>query len=414
MCNAETFSTQGFHFNVLAYGVELVSNVDENGVKVVPDYSGDIIIPDKVSYDGQDYFVTQIASDAFEYSHDVTSVIMPKFLKIIKERAFRDCNKISRLVFNEGLVTIGADNFNGCPLTELILPSTVTKIGQYCFNSLPITSLNLPDNLQRIEVQCFSYCDNLKSVNIGKSLTVISPYFLLGCINLTEINISDKNERFKVENNSIIDMALQSLVRVPGGFIGKYIVPDVLKIETSAIGHCPYISEIIFNENLEEIDYVGCAWNDNVISVIIPDKVKTIGYESFAYNNKLETVTIGKSVNLVDIDAFSHCPMLKTITCLPQFPPETPGNITDEINYLYTNLRVPQSAKGAYFLQKYDWRKFVNSVIFDENSGIESVLQSNKTIIGRYNLDGIPVDESYKGVVILQLSDGSIVKKLSE
>lgn len=106
--------------------------------------------------------------------------------------------------------------------------------------------------------------------------------------------------------------------------------------------------------------------------------------------------------------------MLKTITCLPKFPPVTPGNITDEINYLYTTLRVPQSAKGAYFLQKYDWSKFVNYVVFDDNSGIEPISQSNKTILGRFNLDGIPVNESYKGIILIHLSDGSVRKTISE
>lgn len=66
-------------------------------------YSGDVVIPETVSYWGDTYTVTRIGRDAFLnnfYSNKVTSVTIPSTVTSIGKNAFNDCDKLEAIVFN--------------------------------------------------------------------------------------------------------------------------------------------------------------------------------------------------------------------------------------------------------------------------------------------------------------------------
>jgi hypothetical protein len=56
-----------------------------------PIYSGKIIIPEEVSYEGQTYKVTGIGESAFSGCTNLTSVVLPNSVKSIKNSAFYLC-----------------------------------------------------------------------------------------------------------------------------------------------------------------------------------------------------------------------------------------------------------------------------------------------------------------------------------
>lgn len=58
-----------------------------------------------------------------------------------------------------------------------------------------------------------------------------------------------------------------------------------------------------------------------------------------------------------------------------------------------------------------EWGRFKHIQGFDP-SGVENVETDKviKSIVGRYDLNGNPVDENYKGIVIIRFSDGSTEK----
>ena len=57
-------------------------------------YSGEVVIPETVEYQGTTYSVTSIRNSAFSICSDLTSVAIPNSVRSIGEEAFRDCSEL--------------------------------------------------------------------------------------------------------------------------------------------------------------------------------------------------------------------------------------------------------------------------------------------------------------------------------
>ena len=74
-------------------------------------YSGSVVIPESVTYNGKTYSVMSIGGMAFYGCSDLTSVTIP-----------------------ESVTSIGSSAFDGCSgLTSITIPNRVTYIGDYAF-----------------------------------------------------------------------------------------------------------------------------------------------------------------------------------------------------------------------------------------------------------------------------------------
>ena len=129
----------------------------------------DLVIPSKVTSDGQEYVVTEIADYAFYYNK-LWSVSLPETLTTIGNNAFTWCQNLKSVSLPEAVTTIGKGAFASCgSLTSVTLPTTLTEIGDYAF----------------------SYCTCLPSITLPETLTAIGSYAFEGCKGLTEINLPD-------------------------------------------------------------------------------------------------------------------------------------------------------------------------------------------------------------------------------
>ena len=93
----------------------------------------DLVIPSKVTSDGQDYVVTEIADYTFYYNK-LWSVSLPETLTAIGNNAFAKCPNLRSVELPETVTTIGKGAFASCQrLTSVTLPTTLTEIGDYAF-----------------------------------------------------------------------------------------------------------------------------------------------------------------------------------------------------------------------------------------------------------------------------------------
>ena len=106
-------------------------------------YSGDIVIPESISFNYSKYSVTSIGLWAFKECSDLTSVTIPNSVTSIGDYAFFYCNG----------------------LTSVTIPNSVTSIGDYAFWSCDgLTSVTIPNSVTSIGCYAFSFCINIENV----------------------------------------------------------------------------------------------------------------------------------------------------------------------------------------------------------------------------------------------------------
>ena len=99
------------------------------------DYSGAVVIPASVTYNGKTYSVISISDHAFYYCSSLTSITIPKSVTSIGEGAFALCSGLTSITIPNSVTSIGHRAFSGCSgLTSITIPNSVTNIGSYAFD----------------------------------------------------------------------------------------------------------------------------------------------------------------------------------------------------------------------------------------------------------------------------------------
>ena len=217
--------------NGLAYTVvdgirySLASGVAE--VLEQNDYvGGNIIIPAKITYKGEEYVVSEISSMAFNGCDSLKSITIPESVTEIDAGAFGDCSKLENIFVNEnntayksvdgilyskdgktlvrfpinkkiisftvpdGVTTIDISAFNrSIWLKTVTLPETVTAINDYAFYMCrALKKVNIPDGVKSISDNAFGSCSALESITIPVSVTSIGFHAFMNSSALTSIN----------------------------------------------------------------------------------------------------------------------------------------------------------------------------------------------------------------------------------
>lgn len=116
----------GIYYNIITKGnVAEVTSGDNK-------YSGNVVIPEMISYEGNDYSVSSIGKESFYYCTELTSVIIPNSVISIGSGAFDHCSMLTSIIIPNSVVSISSGAFNGCiGLTSIDIPNSVTSLGEY-------------------------------------------------------------------------------------------------------------------------------------------------------------------------------------------------------------------------------------------------------------------------------------------
>ena len=96
------------------------------------EYSGNVVIPESVTYNGTTYSVTSIGKSAFSDNHGLTSVTIPNSVTSIGSSAFSGCSGLTSVNIGNSVTSIGNEAFYNCSgLTSVTIPNSVTIIGEY-------------------------------------------------------------------------------------------------------------------------------------------------------------------------------------------------------------------------------------------------------------------------------------------
>lgn len=277
---------------------DIVSN-DEKTVWTAQGYgstpgnsvSGDVIIPEKVIYKGEEYTVIGIGSRSF-YKSQVTSITLPSTITTIYKDAFRESAQLASVSLPEGLTTIGANAFYMCSvLTDLRLPQTLTTLGDYAFYYCSsLSTQTLPQNLTTLGKGAFHGCSSFSEVKIPSSWNSIPEDTFSGCSSLTKVELPE---------------TITSI----GGY---------------AFDCCTSLASIDLPERLLTIDNYAFSSCRSLVSLSLPKTLTSIGNYAFKNCTALESVgpkaggiyPDGTSLAIGD-NAFESCSALKTVV-LPE------------------------------------------------------------------------------------------------
>ena len=179
------------------------------------EYSGDIIIPEKVKgNDGVEYVVTSLGDDCFDGCSGLTSITIPSSVTSLGYKCFYSCRGLTSITIPSSVTSLGGSCFSGCSgltsitipssvtslgescfsycrgLTSITIPSSVTSLGDWCFSGCSgLTSITIPSSVTSLGESCFSVCSGLTSITIPSSVTSLGWYCFSGCSGLTSITI---------------------------------------------------------------------------------------------------------------------------------------------------------------------------------------------------------------------------------
>ena len=172
------------------------------------EYSGNVVIPSSVVYNGNTYSVTSIGDGAFFSCSGLTSVTIPNSVTSIGGSAFYDCSGLTSVTITNSVTSIGDYAFYYCSgLTSVKVP--VTDFSSFCQNKIirlikenigkpvqlidnegkDIRNFIVPNDVTSIGGSAFQNCSGLTSVTIPNSVTSIGDYAFQNCSNLTSVVI---------------------------------------------------------------------------------------------------------------------------------------------------------------------------------------------------------------------------------
>lgn len=138
-------------------------------------YSGSVIIPTSVTFNGRTLNVTSIGQKAFYRCYSVESVSIPNSVTRIESSAFEGCG-LKSVDISKGVTTIGSFAFSYSYLTKVYIPNSVTIIDGFAFQPCSqLETLIIEDSETPIE-----YLDYFSFLNSQSSEETIPKYVYIG------------------------------------------------------------------------------------------------------------------------------------------------------------------------------------------------------------------------------------------
>lgn len=360
LASADPVEIDGIYYN-------LVKKIKEAEVASKPGYSGNVVIPSTITYDGVTYKVTSIGGGAFTNSDRLLSVVIPDGVKTIGERAFSDCEDLSSITIPQSLTDIGKDAFvysynikevyisdleawfnidfesdvsnplyngggknypnhlylNNEEILELTIPQNVTAIKKYAFiGASSIVSITFHEDVKSIGEGAFDVTPSLTSVYISDLSNWMNIKFADRGSNPFNTYSLNSDHKLYLHGEEIKDLVIPNDLTFIGdyafvgccGFSSINIPSSVNSIGRGAFMGCYGLTSITIPDNVTNIGTSAFEECIGLKQTNIPNNLISIEESVWAGCKSLEKVEIPTSVTTIGKGSFRGCEKFVTIT----------------------------------------------------------------------------------------------------
>ena len=255
MASADAIEINGIYYNLKRESK--TAGVTQNPNK----YSGDVVLPEEVTYEDVVYSVNYIDNFAFEECAGLTSVTIPNSITEIGSAAFEGCTGLTSIKVPQNITEISDNAFydcsgltsvhisdleawckiffakaasnplcyahhlflNGTEITDLVIPNNVTTIKQFAFNGCSgITTITIPKGVTSIGDMAFNNCGGLTSVTIPSSLTSLKSSAFRNCSSLKDVYCCSKHVPTISIGSFEEALLVNATLHVPIGSVNAY------------------------------------------------------------------------------------------------------------------------------------------------------------------------------------------------
>ncbi|MDE6634622.1 MAG: leucine-rich repeat domain-containing protein, partial [Bacteroidaceae bacterium] len=152
-------------------------------------YSGDIVIPETVTYQGFTCKVIAIANQAFSNrSYELEWVKGLASFAAPYNTSSTGNSSLTSVTIPNSVITIGKEAFANCTgLTAITIPNSVTEIGDGVFEGcIGLSSVNIGNGVKTIGENAFYKCSSLTSISLGSGVETIDSWAFEDCIALKD------------------------------------------------------------------------------------------------------------------------------------------------------------------------------------------------------------------------------------
>lgn len=229
--------------------------------EVANEYSGKVVIPSTVLYNGVTYNITAVGDSAFQGCKNLQSVTISNGVTQLNKYSFSGCSSLANVVIPESITSIGERVFNGCSkLESVVLPTKLKDLSSGVFAGCSmLKSVNIPNTITAIYGVTFSYCYSLTDVIIPESVTSIGSYAFRNCTSLAEIVIPESVE-------TIAKAAFKEC-----GSLRKVVVESDTPATADATSFNGLPSDaVLYVPSMGAVDVYEAATGWNVFTTILP------------------------------------------------------------------------------------------------------------------------------------------------
>lgn len=250
----------------------------------------------------------------FGYHAQLETFILPKGITIIgyEETGFSESDMLKKIVLPDGLKTVFG--FNSCPnLSGVVLPKSVEIIKSFAFAGCSsISSIRIPSSVKEMDGSCFAYC-NIPSFEVDESnpnyRSIDGVVFSKDLSMLVAFPSAFSDKHYVVpKTTKIIGF---------GAFMGSNIESVDLPDGLTSIGEWAFQSSCIrrldMPNTVASVGELAFRFCQNLEEVRLSARLSSLPRQLFSCCPKLKDLDVPSNVNTISYSAIALCDGLENL-----------------------------------------------------------------------------------------------------